>query len=395
MRWPKGTPLTMTRNQVDFHKVDAIHWDKLRLASIFTASVNALFNHGIWLPDLPQDVLYARSSDYTDWQAGKDAVLINNGQWEDVDFTRYENADEFMKLFIQLRPIFPNGIQGKILLELKNEIRQLAERTDSLAENELKVIIGNYPRLGHRISEAYARVKAELMAKERMIKEKLPDTEPWKEGEFINSHKIISSFLNAIKKSPEDPNREIGFTNDDSAKAKASVDLYFNPNKFLENFEMILRSIKVNPKTVSIWGFLRGMDTIVHEYAHTEEHYDIGRISHATHQKEGLLENSFPQRMRLIIERAISNRWDVYEVLRQSSDAAMVKDSIIRKGGIDLDSIKLQTENSGSEIKFHLDPAMLKQLQNVPGFVPIIINIQPMNNIRQFLGIKEHVNNVA
>jgi hypothetical protein len=38
-------------------------------------------------------------------------------------------------------------------------------------------------------------------------------------------------------------------------------------------------------------------------------------------------------------------------------------------------------------IKFHLDPAMLEQLRNAPGFVPVIINVQPMTDLRKFLGI--------
>jgi hypothetical protein len=36
-------------------------------------------------------------------------------------------------------------------------------------------------------------------------------------------------------------------------------------------------------------------------------------------------------------------------------------------------------------IQFHLDPAMLEQLQNAPGFVPVIINIQPLKDISVFL----------
>jgi len=59
------------------------------------------------------------------------------------------------------------------------------------------------------------------------------------------------------------------------------------------------------------------------------------------------------------------------------------------KGGIDLTAanMNLQTQSNGGEIKFHLDPAMLQQLQNAPGFVPVIINIQPMTSLRQFLGL--------
>ena len=61
------------------------------------------------------------------------------------------------------------------------------------------------------------------------------------------------------------------------------------------------------------------------------------------------------------------------------------------KGGIDLtpSNMNLQTQNNGGGIKFHLDPAMLQQLQNAPGFVPVIINIQPMTDLREFLGLNQ------
>jgi hypothetical protein len=38
-------------------------------------------------------------------------------------------------------------------------------------------------------------------------------------------------------------------------------------------------------------------------------------------------------------------------------------------------------------IRFHLDPAQLAQLQNAPGFVPVIINIRPLNDLKSFLGV--------
>jgi len=75
------------------------------------------------------------------------------------------------------------------------------------------------------------------------------------------------------------------------------------------------------------------------------------------------------------------------ERLKNADFAMMRKDK--NTGGIDLTPAKmnLQTQNSGGGIKFHLDPAMLDQLRNAPGFVPVIINIQPMTDLRQFLGI--------
>jgi len=38
-------------------------------------------------------------------------------------------------------------------------------------------------------------------------------------------------------------------------------------------------------------------------------------------------------------------------------------------------------------IKFHLDAAMLQRLQNSPGFVPVIINVQPLKSLTKFLEI--------
>jgi hypothetical protein len=58
-------------------------------------------------------------------------------------------------------------------------------------------------------------------------------------------------------------------------------------------------------------------------------------------------------------------------------------------GGIDLTpaNMDLQMRNSNGEIKFRLDPAGLAQLQNAPGLVPVIINIKPLNDLRQFLSV--------
>ncbi|MBF0504689.1 MAG: class I SAM-dependent methyltransferase [Candidatus Omnitrophica bacterium] len=61
-------------------------------------------------------------------------------------------------------------------------------------------------------------------------------------------------------------------------------------------------------------------------------------------------------------------------------------------GGIDLTpaNMALQIQNNRGEIKFHLDPVMLLQLQNAPGFVPVIINIQPVSDLKVFLGLAEN-----
>ena len=60
-------------------------------------------------------------------------------------------------------------------------------------------------------------------------------------------------------------------------------------------------------------------------------------------------------------------------------------------GGIDMTpaNMNLQMRNAGEGIKFHLDSAQLVQLQNAPGFVPVIINIQPLKSLPEFLGLND------
>ena len=62
--------------------------------------------------------------------------------------------------------------------------------------------------------------------------------------------------------------------------------------------------------------------------------------------------------------------------------------SSVHRGGIDLTPqlMNLQTQHTAEGIKFHVDPAMLEQLQNASGFVGVIINIQPLKSLKEFLG---------
>ena len=63
-------------------------------------------------------------------------------------------------------------------------------------------------------------------------------------------------------------------------------------------------------------------------------------------------------------------------------------------GGIDFTAHQtpLEVQNAGESIQFKIDPAMLQKPQNAPGFYPVIMNITPINNLQDFLGIKENEN---
>jgi len=75
-----------------------------------------------------------------------------------------------------------------------------------------------------------------------------------------------------------------------------------------------------------------------------------------------------------------------------------VNKAMAHQGGIDLTSGKfLQTKNSGEEILFHPDPAMLARYQNAQGFVPVIIDYKSLPtgqaglaDLRAFLGIADN-----
>jgi hypothetical protein len=63
---------------------------------------------------------------------------------------------------------------------------------------------------------------------------------------------------------------------------------------------------------------------------------------------------------------------------------------VTKTGGIDLTSPAMLQIRNGNEggINFHIDPVLLKRLQNVSGFEPVILNIQPLINLEDFLGVK-------
>ena len=77
--------------------------------------------------------------------------------------------------------------------------------------------------------------------------------------------------------------------------------------------------------------------------------------------------------------------------LRRGKQALVSPATVSKNGGIDLTAanMNLQTQNAGARIKYHPDPAMLQQLQNASGFVPVIIDIQPMTDLHEFLGLKK------
>jgi len=82
-------------------------------------------------------------------------------------------------------------------------------------------------------------------------------------------------------------------------------------------------------------------------------------------------------------------------IVGASQDKSQLSNKEIKSGrdlgGIDLSptNIDLQSRSSDGEIKFRMDPAILARLQKAPGFVPVIINIQPLKSLSAFLGVNQ------
>ena len=83
-----------------------------------------------------------------------------------------------------------------------------------------------------------------------------------------------------------------------------------------------------------------------------------------------------------------------YLVGNITRDNARLADRAMKanNGGIDLTQAGsyLTTQNFGPGIKFHLDPAQLARLQNAPGFVPMIIDMQPLKDLTEFLELNDY-----
>ena len=63
----------------------------------------------------------------------------------------------------------------------------------------------------------------------------------------------------------------------------------------------------------------------------------------------------------------------------------------VDKGGIDLntDKLDLEIKGDGSAAIRAIDPALFAQFQAAPGLIPVIINIQPVNDLPRFLGLSQ------
>jgi hypothetical protein len=81
---------------------------------------------------------------------------------------------------------------------------------------------------------------------------------------------------------------------------------------------------------------------------------------------------------------------DLDQILSERPDSAMAS-SPSKKGGIDMNNINVNRQGAGVDIQF--DPAMMQDIldRGVDGFVPVIINLTPINSVMPLLGLEPRI----
>ncbi len=96
---------------------------------------------------------------------------------------------------------------------------------------------------------------------------------------------------------------------------------------------------------------------------------------------------SLAEVFRVLMEYGILPQ-SLKDYLPGAPDSAQIpKDAALPTGGIDLSAadLFLEIQKSGRGAQYSLDPGVLKRLKDVPGFVPVVISVQPVKDLTLFL----------
>jgi len=184
------------------------------------------------------------------------------------------------------------------------------------------------------------------------------------------------------------------------------LDISGSPEKLMQEFQ--------KGEEGAVWVFL---ETLIHESQHLPKFERPG--DHTHHDAEKIVgfdsknDDRFGVRMGAAIDEILFDLGDdilsafsvspvqmkaYIEENKAKKDASALNTHSKKsnKGGIDFKSdkvggaFKIQGAGSG-EINFNITSVLFEQLKNAPGFVPVIINIQPMGDLNMFLGLTGQV----
>jgi len=124
----------------------------------------------------------------------------------------------------------------------------------------------------------------------------------------------------------------------------------------------------------------------------TIEQVFLGTVSIDADNYRELFENL--TRTQTYLEKGLLSKSNIQSrytyIFKLSRSKSQDNAQLAKDGGIDLTPSTLNVQvksDDNAGIKFNVDSAMLVRLQNASGFVPVIINIQPAQDLGRFLGI--------
>ena len=186
---------------------------------------------------------------------------------------------------------------------------------------------------------------------------------------FYSREKNDVNFYNILREALKN-----AFVHGNRLNFNLPIYVYFNPK---QNKIMIFdANLPENIKDERYKSELRITHWIIHgrragvEYSLSHGVLDLDKVGHAV--------------VLVLVNGMLKNSAQLTKIMKENNRST---------GGINLTPTNsvLHTHQAGDGIQFHLDPAMLQLLQNAPGFVPVIIKVQPMVNLRRFLGINDPV----
>jgi len=301
LRWPAGIPLTAPRSEAALAAMtpaERERFSRMRKAAMFLAAAEAIQQHGVRLPDMPEDILY--SDHGVDWDILPDAERINTGHWADVDWTRYRDNAKALQLIMTLKA---RSTQMS-LMDLQDALREAPGD-----ENNVAFWVKRFPGVESKIDEAAKRLAFKTSELQRTA-DMHTKRESLGEARFPKLQYIFDSFKEAIGdaelKSQMSPRRDL------AAFVQDSRTIHFS-QRWAARTERELNELGTGEFPNQVLNDI--LDIFVHEYAHILESRELGTSSHLTHGSDGVIPNSFPGRMRGIIEKLIEKRWDLRDAL--------------------------------------------------------------------------------
>ena len=280
---------------------------------------------------------------------------------------------------------------AKELIDAFNDDPLLQEQLDSDLENHIMKVLGQFEKHFSnvpRLNKSFFRIL--------IVLHDIGKTIAKKEGDIHKQHGYTLQIINWLKSSLPLEEKEIRFLevllgSDSIGDLLGSYNENPRPfDKQDEAYKKAVREIKRIQQATNIpmdefWqGLIAYQQSDSTSY--TKEAGDSGRYdaqySHGHNDELVFDEQKGRIKMNEILE-------PIYESLeRDVKDKAELAQNL---GGVDLTpaNMNLEIHNAGKGIKFHMNSAMLARLRNAPGFVPVIINIQPLVDLKSFLEIKD------